>query len=1799
MSVNITSLTVEVKSVGIKQASQELGGLSTSAANATRRIENLTIATQKLQAASVASATAAQSLVSKLQQQATLMTSFRTNTAASSASVASLAQATTLLAAALATLNSQQTLADRTQRRHNEGMREAHGLARGLAGSLGALWVTYGSFLSMGVGIAIGASLKAVVTQGIDVEHTLEGIRVRGEESVASIDKMRESLLKLGEGVYGPQQVAKAFETLVMAGLSAEQATSSIGAALNLATVGGTSIEKSASTLVSVGSSIGYAAEGFSRIADVISKTAALSMSSVETLSEAFKSASSVSKLYKVSLEDIATSLGVLSNLGIQGGSAGTALKNMYKELASEAGKVQKTLDKMGLGGAKIKDEKGNFRDLLTVVGELDTGLRSMTEADEKLAIARLSNERGMRLMVQALDLYRKETNNGSNALKDFRVQAENSYGFAAKGAIQMAMTAKSQIESMMNTLKTVFVKTFSEIEPQVIMFSRNMREAFKSAEFKEAILGIAGAFAKMSLAIAENIGMISKVVVAFVAFKAAMMIGGIVTALAGAVTTLTSAIAALRAGSIAAAMTIPGLNVVLGAAALAWGAYEMAKKKATAETESKVAKAYSTDLIEKMKLETEELNKQTDLIKKKMSAQEAAEKVNRDTAADAMVKNYKDAIKVAQDKADKASNRNPAAYAEAMAVVKLNRDAMKTEMERYQLAEKAFIAANKAKDAAIQANMPVSKERNVTNSLTGDPDRATVNDGYAARIATQDAEIRKARRAMSFFEEQENLRVKSAQISKLQMIEEIGKKQVEKYGEIQTAIQAKINAAKGKGDRSEVARYLGEQEQASEDFENKKVLNAAATQLELQKSVEEYTRFRIEQLEKEGAYSTAANLRFQLETKAAFKEAQLAAEKYGDVYPILNQRVEAFKTLQKQAMKDALNKEAVREFTDAADATRNSLKGIQTASEGQGLGAMFEAGIEASRRYQAELPALQAAMKLITNPMDQNEAQAKLTNLAESQRKMWVGIGESIGASLESAFGRGGNAMGELFKVAIDYSNLEKKTGSARIKAYGDAAGAAKGFFKEGTTGYKVMEGAEKAFRALELANMLKSLATSLFVTTTKTGAEVGGQAIVTGATATGEAARNTLKIPGVIMSFLSAMGPYGAVAAAVVIAAVLGKSTGGGVDVKERQRTQGTGSVLGASDAKSESIASSIEQLEKNSGLGLYHSSEMVKSLKSIQSHIGNLASLIVRTTGVGGDVGAEYNMAGSAADFGRKFGGAGAMGKLWSNTLNSVLGGKQTVEDVGFTMSRTTVAAAEAGRANASNYVDTKKDGGAFRSDKYRTNTESLGAEANAQFGKIIGSFADILKDANKTLGINSDLFASELAAFNIDIGKISFKDMTGEEIEKELQAVFSKLGDDMAKWAFAGLEPFQQVGEGMLETVARVTNNMIQVKDVFAVLDKQFYLTGVAAVTVSESMIELAGGIESLTENTKFYVDNFLTEAERLAPITKSVNDRLRELNISEVKTIELFKQKIQSLDLMNAADRQLYVNMIELAPAFKEVADYAQDLADGVVDLTKAQEKALDAVNNARSALQDAYDKESSALQTVIDKTKSFIQTLASYKDSLKLGGDSPLTNVQKYDEAGSQLASTLEKAMGGDQAAKDKFTSAASAFLSASKVVNASGATYLSDFAKVQSMIDKLSANAVNEVDMAQASLDALNRQVTGLLEVNKSVLTVAQAIVNLQAAITAGSATGLTNNQMGVVDVPHTIIGYHEREGEKYYPTMIAAIKENTEAVNAQRAEQKAQVGAQVGAQVESTDRIIDTLATTTVGTTPKVALA
>ena len=185
--------------------------------------------------------------------------------------------------------------------------------------------------------------------------------------------------------------------------------------------------------------------------------------------------------------------------------------------------------------------------------------------------------------------------------------------------------------------------------------------------------------------------------------------------------------------------------------------------------------------------------------------------------------------------------------------------------------------------------------------------------------------------------------------------------------------------------------------------------------------------------------------------------------------------------------------------------------------------------------------------------------------------------------------------------------------------------------------------------------------------------------------------------------------------------------------------------------------------------------------------------------------------------------------------------------------------------------------------------------------------------------------------------------------------------------------------------------------------------------------------------------------------------------------------------------------------------------YAQQDLKTATDGFIASEKAAvastqAAVVSARTDLVSAYKAEASAMQSTVDKFRTFSSSLRSFRDGLLMSGLSPLTPAQRYAESKKQF----DQAQAGGGAGQ--IQGAASAFLEASKVYNASSGAYVSDFQAVQAALTLAANNASATADVAQLQLDAANSQLDLLGSINSGVMSVADALAALAAATAASS---------------------------------------------------------------------------------------
>lgn len=161
--------------------------------------------------------------------------------------------------------------------------------------------------------------------------------------------------------------------------------------------------------------------------------------------------------------------------------------------------------------------------------------------------------------------------------------------------------------------------------------------------------------------------------------------------------------------------------------------------------------------------------------------------------------------------------------------------------------------------------------------------------------------------------------------------------------------------------------------------------------------------------------------------------------------------------------------------------------------------------------------------------------------------------LARDVSRGLSSAFGESGRALGDLLTVTTGYQSrlaeialaeeqnrltgaqADRERAQAQIGVYGDMTAAAKGFFKEGSDGYRVLQAAEQAFRLVQLAGMLQAMVAD----TAFTGTSVGNSLARGAALAAEGAAR-----------MFATLGPYAfpVVAAMTALLLSMGIRTGGG---------------------------------------------------------------------------------------------------------------------------------------------------------------------------------------------------------------------------------------------------------------------------------------------------------------------------------------------------------------------------------------------------------------------------------------------------------------------------------------------------------------------------------------------------------------------------------------------------------------------------------------------------------------------------
>lgn len=250
----------------------------------------------------------------------------------------------------------------------------------------------FGSLLSTAIGggaIAAGVGLAAVVKTGNDFSSTLSRIQATSGASASAMQQVSARARELGSdaSLAGTSSLdaAQAIEELAKAGLSVSDSMKVARDAIVLSRAGMLDGGAAASLLANAINTYGLTAADATRVTDVFAAAANASTTDVRDLGESLKYVGPVAAGLKISFEDSATALALLSTAGIKGSEAGTALRGMLASLAAPSKPAAAALETLGI---KAFDATGRFVGLESITRQLTAAKSRMTDQEFQAAAA-------------------------------------------------------------------------------------------------------------------------------------------------------------------------------------------------------------------------------------------------------------------------------------------------------------------------------------------------------------------------------------------------------------------------------------------------------------------------------------------------------------------------------------------------------------------------------------------------------------------------------------------------------------------------------------------------------------------------------------------------------------------------------------------------------------------------------------------------------------------------------------------------------------------------------------------------------------------------------------------------------------------------------------------------------------------------------------------------------------------------------------------------------------------------------------------------------------------------------------------------------------------------------------------------------------------------------------------------------------------------------------------------------------------------------------------------------------------
>ncbi|PNZ27382.1 phage tail tape measure protein [Staphylococcus rostri] len=357
---------------------------------------------------------------------------------------------------------------------------------------IGQKMQSVGRSMSTYITAPVVAGFGAAVKKSIDFDDSMRKVKATSGATGQEFQQLRDKALEMGAKTkFSASQSAEALNYMALAGWDSKEMMSGIDGVMQLAAASGEDLGQVSDIVTDSLTAFGLSAKDSSHFADVLAQTSSKANTDVRGMGDAFKYAAPVAGALGYTVEDTSIAIGLMSNAGIKGEKAGTALRTMFTNLSSPTKAMKDRMDELGIS---ITDSNGKMLPMRDVMDQLRGSFKNLSKDQQASAAATIFGKEAMSgalAIINASDEdYKKLTksiDNSTGASKRMSDEMEGGIG----GSIRQM---KSAIESLAISIGDIMAPYIKKLAEWVANAAKQLNEMPKGTQKVVVGLGVVAA---------------------------------------------------------------------------------------------------------------------------------------------------------------------------------------------------------------------------------------------------------------------------------------------------------------------------------------------------------------------------------------------------------------------------------------------------------------------------------------------------------------------------------------------------------------------------------------------------------------------------------------------------------------------------------------------------------------------------------------------------------------------------------------------------------------------------------------------------------------------------------------------------------------------------------------------------------------------------------------------------------------------------------------------------------------------------------------------------------------------------------------------------------------------------------------------------------------------------------------------------------------------------------------------------------------------------------------------------------